>query len=263
MDKPDLSKNAVLWWGLRQTESLRESVRDGLRDNAMGNVREWFKKQGTPDYSDVPSALLVSHALTDGFEEGVGIHPELLVRGSNAPAQELVNAGGERSGAGWKNYPNFILTSALVRLLGAWEQFERDVLKALFYHRPSGLLGPASEQLLEEVNVDVICEKGSKKSKDSDTLHYKMPVVWTWLSKPAESRIEREKIFKNVFDIQTIETKEQRKHRDGLYEMRNTIAHGRDGVSMTLQNYIDADVLVAKSMMNISDQCKDKLKLIV
>jgi hypothetical protein len=44
---------------------------------------------------------------------------------------------------------------------------------------------------------------------------------------------------------------------------RNAIAHGRAGVQMTLGEYIDVDAFVAKAMMHVSTQCKEKLKLII
>lgn len=262
MDKPDLSKKPALWLGLRQTESLRESVRDSFRENVIPDIRKWFSDQDTPDYADVPDEMLVWHALCSGFEDGYGLHPELLVRGSNAPTERLVNAGGERSGAGWKSYPNFIITSALVRLLGAWEQYERDVLKALFYYRPSGMLGPDSEQIVQEVDVAVIEEQGVS-GKNSNSLEYAKPVLWTWMSRPSENNVERARIFKNVFGINMVETKDQRKLKDQWYENRNAVAHGRRGVNMTLRDYVDLDVLVAKSMTYISRQCEEKLKILV
>lgn len=262
MDKPDLSKKPALWLGLRQTESLRESVRDSFRADAIPDIRKWLTSQGTPDYADVPDKLLVWHALCTGFQDGYGIHPEVLVRGSNAPATQLVNAGSERSGAGWRNYPNFILTSALVRLLGAWEQYERDVLKALLYYRPSGILGPESEHIAQEVDVAIIEEQG-ETDNNSNSLKFTMPVLWTWMCRPSENNIERARIFKNVFGINVVETKDQKKLKAQWYENRNAIAHGRSGISMTLQDYIDLDVLVAKAMTYVSRQCEEKLKVLV
>lgn len=46
--------------------------------------------------------------------------------------------GLDRSSSGWIRLPNFITSSALIRVLGAMEQFEIDVLKALLYYRPHG-----------------------------------------------------------------------------------------------------------------------------
>ena len=273
MELPDLSENPALWLGLRQTEALRESLNLALNgkplplqrvgESAVERIRRWLATQGVPAYDDIPDAPLLIHTLAEGFRAGCGIHPEMLVRGSNSPLTEWIDLGAERSGAGWKNPANFLITSAFVRLLGAAEQFELDVLKSLFYYRPSGPLGHKEDWIEQKVEPEVIREKPQIDEKDPNKQVYNKPPLWTWLKKHAENTIERSKIFANIFGISTIPEAYKAKFKQDLYEKRNAIAHGRAGVDMTLGEYIEVDVFVAKSMLHISDQCKVKLSLIV
>jgi hypothetical protein len=203
---------------------------------------------------------LIGDALTTGFQNGYGIHPEILVRGSNAPAEEWVDLGEERSGAGWKDPANFLITSAFVRLLGAWEQYEMDVLKALFNYRPLGLLGNEADQAVVQAETAVISEV---PVVDGERRIYSNPPVWTWLRKHAENNVERAKIFKNVFGIVTRPKEVTNEQRNAWYEDRNAIVHGRAGVTMTLDKYIEVDVAVAKAMTYVSTQCIDNLKILV
>lgn len=260
MELPDLSKKPALWLGLRQAESLREALRANLNGQPLGHlgVKNWLSTQGVEINDAFPDIQLIWDALGTGFQKGYGIHPEMLVRGSNTPTPEWVDLGEERSGAGWKNPANFLITSAFVRLLGAWEQYELDVLKVLFYYRPLGLLGHEADQTVVEADPSIISEK---PLVDGDKLIFCKPAVWTWLRKHAESNPERAKIYKNVFGITTLPKGYLNTQRDAWYEKRNAIAHGRAGVVMTLGEYIEVDVFVAKAMTHVSQQCEDVLKL--
>jgi len=264
MELPDLSKNPALWLGLRQTEAIRESLKANLngRPFRYAGVKEWLSSQNVEVDEALLEEQLIGNALTAGFRSAYGVHPEMLVRASNAPTPEWVSLGAERSGAGWEDPANFLITSAFVRLLGAWEQYEMDVLKALFYYRPLGLLGNEADQEIEEATPDVIREPPVVEKK-KNKLNYSKPPVWTWLKKQAENNIERTRIFKNVFGIEPIPEGFTDKQRDAWYEKRNKIAHGRAGVDMTLGEYIEVDVFVAKAMSHVSNQCKDRLKLLV
>jgi hypothetical protein len=262
MQLPDLSKNPALWLGLRQAESLREALKATLNGKPLRNMsaKEWLATQNIQAGGEFSDTQLISQALTEGFEDGFGIHPEMLVRGSNSPDPAWFNLGEERSGAGWRNPANFLITSAFVRLLGAWEQYELDVLKSLFNYRPLGLLGLEEDQDIEEAMPEVIREA---PVMEGDKLIFSKPPIWTWLRKHAENNPERTKIFKNVFGISTIPQGYTNKQRDSWYENRNAIAHGRAGVEMSLAEYIEVDVFVAKAMTFVSQQCKDKFKLLV
>jgi hypothetical protein len=41
------------------------------------------------------------------------------------------------------------------------------------------------------------------------------------------------------------------------------IAHGFEGVTLTLAEYVGVEVFVAKTIMSVCQQCQDKLKVIV
>ncbi len=273
MNLPDLSENPALWLGLRQSEAIRESLNRTLGGHSLPNqsfkdkpsqcMSAWLKTQHVPVDDGGSEDSLLHWTLSEGFRRGIGIHPEMLVRGSNAPLAEWCNLGAERSGAGWQNPANFLITSAFVRLLGASEQFEMDVLKALVYYRPSGLLGHESDWIEQKVEPDVIREVPVRDEKDSNKEVYSKPPLWTWLRKQAENNIERSRIFSNVFGVNPIPDGYKMKNKQDWYEKRNAIAHGRSGVEMTLGEYIDVDVFVAKSMIHVSRQCKEKLKLMV
>jgi hypothetical protein len=209
---------------------------------------------------DCPEPQLITHPITSGLEQRLGVRLDILVRGSNAPAEGWTYAGEERSGAGWRDPANFLITSAFVRLLGAWEQYEMDVLKALFYYRPLGLLGDEADQAVVRAEPDVVWEF-PRSEGDKDV--YSKPPVWTWLRKHAENNVERAKIFKNVFGISTLPEGVTNKQRDEWYEKRNCVAHGRAGVKMTLREYLDLEAGAVEAMLYVSRQCGEKLKLLV
>jgi hypothetical protein len=248
--------------GLRQVEALRESVagsfRGGIIDERL--KKTWLRDQGLTDFN-FPSDSTVSqvpwYVLESRFRESIGEPLGLVVKASDAP--KIAGIGADRSGAGWWQLDNFILSSAFVRLLGAGEQLEMDVLKALFYYRPSGLLGPLEEQAEITVDDSILLEE---PEVDHDKRIYNKPPVWTWLRKQAENNVERKRIFNNVFQIQTVPDG-QGKQRDKWYDMRNAIVHGRQGVTVTLLEYSDLEIFIVRSMFFLCRQCRDKLKLIV
>ncbi len=160
MNLRDLSNRPALWLGLRQSESIREALSATLGGQSLpqpfksmvNGVRSWLKTQNVLIEESCPEPALLNQSLNDGFENKVGIPPGMLVRGSNAPAPGWVDLGEERSGAGWRNPANFLITSAICSTSGASEQFEMDVLKVLFYYRPNGMLGNEAEWI--ELSVD-------------------------------------------------------------------------------------------------------------
>ena len=204
------------------------------------------------------SGALLPLSFDDAFEKAVGIALPTLVRGSNAPDGSWVNAGAERSGAGWKNPAAFIISSAMVRVLGATEQFELDVLKCLLYYRPSGLLGDSRDWVIQKVDPEVVYE--TPKKLNDEQLEYVSPPLWTWMKKIAVNNTEREKILKNVFGIVTVKP-EDRNKKMGWYKQRNAIVHGRGGVEMTLREYFEVEAFAAKTMLHISEQCFELLKI--
>jgi hypothetical protein len=154
-----------------------------------------------------------------------------------------------------------------VRLLGASEQFELDVLKALLHYRPAGRpLGEEDEHMVISVEIDVLEEK---PRVDGDVAYYEKPAIWTWIKRYAEGNHERRKIFARVFKLELTpgesdaERKAAKKGRCEWYEKRNMIAHGRESVVMTLAEYVNADVFVTKSMLHLARECHDRQKLII
>ncbi len=251
--------------GLRQVEALRESVLGCLRGDIIDErrVAAWLENQGISD-QHVPNDYLNANApwfvLDTRFAESIGERLSSIVKATHAPTPEVAAIGSDRSGAGWAQLDNFILSSAFVRLLGAGEQFELDVLKSLFYYRPSGLLGPVEEQTDIVIDHSILLEEPEVQG---DKRIYRKPPVWTWLRKQAENNHERKRIFSNVYGLKTIPNGYTDKQRDTWYEKRNAIALGRQGVRFTLVEYSEALIFVVKSMFYLSYQCHQNLKLIV
>jgi hypothetical protein len=174
---------------------------------------------------------------------------------SNQSSQ--TDVGVERSGAGWRKLDNFVITSAFVRVLGALERFECDVLKALFYYRPFGLLGHTTDNELRQVQGDEVWEEEVENDRD-----YKKPPLWNWLREAVRSKDQRHNIFQKAFGVQAC-SKDYIRRRDEWYKKRNQIAHGSHGVEMYLQEYCDADVFVVQSVLSIGTQCQDKHRLVL
>lgn len=249
-----------LYSGLDQLHSIRDALVQCLlssfaksRDDSA--MKQWFLDQGIS--ADPAGAFAIDHT----FSETAGFFLEERIKRSQPPDKKLFEIGAARSGASWKDKGrNFAITSAFVRLLASEEQFEIDVLKALFFYRPTGVLGGEADQIVEEATVDVVYEAPVGKE-------YTKPRVWTWLREPALDRGERQKIFSRVFTISTLPEgyapKGKRNQREVWYEKRNEIAHGRKEVVMTLSEYVEVEVFVARSMMFISEQCLERQKVIV
>lgn len=265
----DLSNRPALWLGLMQADALSHAVFYSLDGRPLGaghSIENWLKTQ---DVEIPPWAAghKVSAAMVEDFEfdKRVGTTWAGLVKSSHGPhGMSSGHEGEERAGGGWRDPANFIITSAFVRLLGAGEQFELDVLKSPFYYRPHGhLLGPAEESVEIEVEYDVVREVPRQDPDSKDVKIYSKPALWTWLRKQAENNPERAKIFKRVFEIEVIPPGYKNKDKDQWYEKRNLIAHGREGVQMTFGEFIDVEAFVVKSMIHISEQCREKLKLLL
>lgn len=268
----------AMWAGLRQVEALRESVAFALEDGAIQRYKKldleelvnWLTEQGIEP--------VIFHNTVTG-EESVNLlwsmrkflkerYPE---KSFNSIRDEMrwskycePDFGVHRSGVGWDSLPNFVITSAFVRLLGASEQFELDVLKSLLYYRPSGIMTPPDNFSTTTVDSEVLTEIPEKQDV------YSKPPLWGWIKKSAENNVERKKILKRVYDIETIPENfnnlnktDTNKYRDELYEKRNAIAHGRNRVEMTLGYYCTAELFVVETIRTVAQQCLDKLKIIL
>jgi len=201
---------------------------------------------------------MIYTAMEKGFNSLFGSPLGELARRIDSPDERLNDYAEARSGAGWQNPANFVITSAFVRLLGASEQFELDVLKSLFFYRPSGKAVETDSKLIV-VEADVMLEQpevhGEKRI-------FHKPPIWTWIRKQAENNIERDRIFSNVFGIKTVAAKCSAK-KAKWYEKRNAIAHGRSRVEMALSEYIEVEVFLAKSLLHVAKECEEKLGVLI
>ena len=88
------------------------------------------------------------------------------------------------------------------RLLGAWEQYELDVLKSLYYYRPTGQSpGPEREQMVIELELPVVYEEPAHDPKNPDRPNYSFPPEWTAKKKEAENNVKRARLFSHDFGI--------------------------------------------------------------
>jgi hypothetical protein len=134
---------------------------------------------------------------------------------------------------------------------------ELDVLKSLFYYRPSGALGHPADQELIEVDADVAREMPLGK-------RYSKPVLWTWLKAHAERKHQRRQIFKEIYGIETLPLEYAQSDPRGDWDKkRNAIAHGHTAVTMTLGEYAEVDVYVCRVMKFIAEQCEQLLKVVI
>ena len=286
-DESQLFSGKLVWAALRQLQALRESLTwtlDGkflfrANEDEASHLREkeeftdgwtlltldehtvpvWLRQQGLGNHVDKERPSIATamegyriHLLRPSAYKALRSEQRCAHQGSN-------DFGADRSSAGWFRSINFCITSVFVRLLGAWEQYEIDVLKALFYYRSTGLLGPEGEHILQQADDAIVREEPSYR--DKKRVFPKHP-VWTWVIRYAENNVERAKIFSDVFGIKA-RPKETGGQSEAAYEKRNAIAHGRLNVEMTLAEYVDADVLVFRSVTHLADQCREQQKLIV
>lgn len=263
----------VAWTILRNLESVRESVASTLKDGAIdrGNKKsdeffvDWLRNQGVNPFfhryvDDDRMVLSMLSTMENALEEkGVNLL-SIKMAGTYSRFNEP-DIGTERSSSGWMRLPNFITSSALIRLLGAMEQFEMDVLKALLFYRPQGKEHDCKLEY-QDVDLAVILEE-----PDSDG-RYAKPAIWSWLKRSAENSVERRKIFKSVFDIDCFPSKfgnkssaDIKRYYQALYEKRNGLAHGRSLVEVTLSDYCEAEAYVLALVVHLSSACEDRYRL--
>lgn len=263
----------IAWVALRQVEALRESVaftlNGGAIDRGTGKPdaykEDWLKSQGVEPVhlNHVDEGRIVLHMLPT-IEHAVAKHGVDLLRVHLAGTRSRFggdDVGFERGSTGWDRLPNFITSSALVRLLGAMEQFEIDVLKALLHYRPAGKQHSDGSSYTV-VDLAVVTEAPDEAGR------YAKPALWSWLKKSAENSVERRKIFKSVFDIECFpagfgsrKVSEIRAYYQELYERRNSLAHGRARVDVSLADYCEAEAFVLSLVMHLSEQCGSRYSL--
>lgn len=257
----------VITWGLlRQAEALCDSVADNLEFGAFrafaadfgeDDLNRWLHEHGMGE-SVIPGCIHIAPSMQQYLVNHCGLR--FLKAGQRSAHPDEEDFGVERSSAGWQNLDNFIITSAFVRLLGASEKFEIDTLKALLYYRPSGGLGHALDQDIVTATSDVVTEKPTREDNNEV---FQKPALWTWVKRHAENNVERRRILKNVYGIQTVPDPYKNKRLDDWYEKRNAIAHGRDPVEVKLSEYCDLYVFVAKSAQFVAEQCNTRLNLVI
>ncbi len=254
-------------------EAIRESVAFTLRGGAIdrGSGKDdayfsgWMESQGVEPfyYRHMPEETLHLSFLAT-IERKVSSYGIDMLRVQMAGTYGRFNepdVGSGRSSTGWDRLPNFITSSALIRVLGAMEQYELDVLKALLYYRPSG-----KQRLVDlpfvDADLSVVTERPDTEGR------YAMPALWSWLKKPAENSVERRKIYKNVFDIDcyprefgSMNSKDIKSFYQDIYERRNAIAHGRELVDVTLEDYCKAEAFALALFFHLSTICVEKYAL--
>ncbi len=271
----------AVWAALRQVEALRESVAITLEEGAIQRGRKpnreelatWISEQEVKPVILTPRDFETEEQIGEDFVdlllsmEGFLKERYPLARAVQDEMRRInhdsPDFGVHRSGVGYHSLPNFVITSAFVRLLGASEQFELDVLKCLLYYRPGG----KTESLDGFEPVTVTSEVVTEEPGESNA--YSKPPLWAWIKQSAENNVERKKIFKRVYGIDTTpqefngwrKQSDVNKYREDLYKKRNAIAHGRENVTMPLKDYCTAEMYVIEVILTIRQQCIDKLKV--
>ena len=248
------------WAVFRQLEAVRDAMGSTLQRGVIAKtdkpvppekVIEWLHDQGMECFDE--SHPFVNHIwLGRTLNQSWGSEVEKRGARSAHDAQDIAR---ERSGADFYPLSEFVITSAFVRMLGAHEQFERDTLKALFYYRPIGRSSPSEEYRLESVDESVVGEVGQPEGEKTI---FEKPPIWTWISKLAENNIERHRIFSYVFGIKCLSSKQDFRK---LYDQRNLVVHGRQGVTMKLVEYCDAEDLVIQSVLQMVKECRERYQL--
>lgn len=261
------------WVALRQTQAVRESIEFTLRGSAIAldagssetEKVAWLKRQGVEPcyYRIMPEdrlELTLEETLKNAVEQyGVNMQ-RVQVAGTYSRFDEE-DVGWERSSTGWNRLPNFITTSALIRILGAMEQYELDVLKTLLHYRPAG---SQSKSELDFIDADLSV---ATEPPDADN-RFAKPALWSWLRKPAENAVERRRLYKSVFGIDlfpkkfgSLTSSQIKAYYQEIYEQRNALAHGRSSVTVTLGDYYRAEAFVLSLVLHLSSVCKERYAL--
>lgn len=254
-------------------QAIRESVaftlKGGAVDRGTGKpdkyFDDWLKTQGVDAiyYRHMPEETL--HLSLDATIERAitthGVDMNRIQMASSCSRFDEPDVGSERSSTGWDRLPNFITSSALIRVLGAMEQYELDVLKALLHYRPAGKQH-RSDEAFTDAEMSVVMEIPDAEGR------YSMPALWSWIRKPAENAVERRRIFKNVFGIDCFPSKfgqlkpsAIKMYYQEVYEQRNAIAHGRSLVDVTLGDYCKAEAFALTLFVHLSSICKERYAL--
>lgn len=267
----------LLGVGVNHVQAIRDALSwsiagEALLDLSKEAVVNWLVEQGLENSgpgteSDSPVSIVLASVQEYRQQALQELGPGVDAISSSLMNPDAKTVGQDRSGTGWSEGAAFCISSAFVRVLGASEQFELDVLKALLYYRPSGQpLGHPDDQIEITVEMDIVTEEPVVKG---GVHYYEKPAIWTWLRRSAEGNDERRKIFKRVYSLELTpgetsgEREDNNKLRKEWYTKRNIVAHGRAGVEIRFKEYLDVDAYVTKSMVHLATQCQEKQKLIV
>ena len=279
----------VLWAGLRQLEAVRFStflaISQGTASGVMnsadlshfeewvslevlnGEWTKWSLRTLDPPESTDNLTLPPKNALRFNFLWNIVntfCHPDVFrVVGEGTRTTEKIapdnDFGVGRSNAGWLGrWENFVTTSAMIRFLGALEQFEFDALKGLLFYRPLGHGTQFDSTVEQSVEEDVIREHPETRG---GVEYYTKPPLWTFIRKTAVDPHERRQIFSSVYGINLENPDQFGWTLDELWEKRNAIAHGRDEVEITIGALLKIHNYVIKSMLNLTDQIRDQYRL--
>lgn len=264
---------------VNQINGIRDALGWTLGGQAIPHADEkiietWIVEQGltvaTASAPNESSVTFIFRAI-DAYrrEQLQGLDLALARVSSSEVSPEGKKLGLARSGAGWSKGADFCISSALVRLLGAWEQFELDVLKVLLFYRANPL-GPSQEYESKPDEPNEVLEIISEEPKEQHNVqYYALPVIWTWLKPYAQDREQRGKLFKRVYGLERIagatskERSQNNTMREDWYDKRNVIAHGRGTINVTLGDYLAVEALVLKSVVQVVQECESKLRVTI
>ncbi len=279
----------VLWAGLRQLEAVRFStflaISQGTASGVMnsadlshfeewvsleelhGEWTKWSLRSLDPPESTDNLKLPAKNAMRFSFLWNIVhtfCHPEvsrIVDEGARTTAKIAPDEdfGVGRSNAGWQGrWENFITTSAMIRFIGALEQFELDALKSLLFYRPHGSATSLSE-IVEQTVEEVVIREAPDKRGGVD--YYTKPPMWTFVRQTAEDVQTRRKMFSSIYEINLENPEQFGWTLDELWQKRNAIAHGREEVEITIGTLLKIHNYVIKSMLSLTDQIRERYRL--
>jgi hypothetical protein len=239
----------IFWAFNRQVEAMRESVRyciDGIHKGGAPleeRRTKWLAGQGMGDFDpELSISDLIEQPITASFSDDNWL--ERMQEGNRSQYPDAKDFGKLRANGGWDELEKFIITSAFIRILGAYEQYELDVLKALLYYRPLGHTGQhASDFEEEEPTEEVILEQPHLQDNKRT---FSKPTIWSWMEKTALSKEERSKILSRVYKIK-LESK----------SYKNSIVT----VDVRLCDYRDVNYYVMEIGYQLKEACLSRYRL--
>lgn len=242
---------SFLWIGARQLQAARDQVVWAIGGDAIPHhtdLPQWIADQGMVWARD-PSRTTLTADLTAAIQTHGLSQPDAATFATymNTSAHTIDHAdeaeyGLERGGGGWLGSSEFVIRAGVVLALGALEQFERDVLRILLYHRPAGLLGSRADNATTKASVQDL---------------HKDCALWNWFDTSARERSPRREVFKRVFNIILLGGADEERLQQ-LYKVRHNFAHGRSSDKVTLSDFVDALHLTFRAMHHLAEEARMK-----